>query len=54
MHSINITEPYNYHDDLQAWFIATLVMLTGKIYTGIGSSKLEAIDNLKAEFNKSN
>lgn len=47
MDTINITQV---HD--MKWFIASMVMLTGKIYTGIGSTKIEAIDNLAKEFNK--
>jgi hypothetical protein len=44
MKTINITKV---RDD---WFIATMVMESGKIYQGIGSSKWSAINELKKEF----
>lgn len=47
MQSINITQVND-----QNWYIATLIMLSGKIYQGFGRTKLEAIDDLIIEFNK--
>ena len=46
MKTINITTV------MSDWFIATLVMESGKIYQGIGSSKRSAIDELIREFFK--
>jgi len=46
MHSINITQV---HD--QDWYIATLTTLSGKIYNGYGKTKLEAIQDLKNNYN---
>ena len=46
MKTINITEVRS------DWFIATMVMESGKIYQGIGSSKRSAIEELKKEFMK--
>ena len=46
MKTINITEVRS------DWFIATMVMESGKIYQGIANSKRSAIEELKKEFMK--
>lgn len=46
MKTINITEVRS------DWFIATMIMESGKIYQGIGISKRSAIEKLKEEFMK--
>jgi hypothetical protein len=47
MQSINITQVNGSN-----WYIAVLKTITGKSYIGFGTSKIDAIENLKIEFNK--
>jgi hypothetical protein len=46
MDTINITEVRS------DWFVASMLMIGGKRYVGIGKTKVEAIESLKTEFNK--
>jgi hypothetical protein len=47
MDTITITQVHDHH-----WFVASMVMLSGKIYTGIGETKEIALDHLIESFNK--
>jgi hypothetical protein len=48
MDKINITEVR------PDWFIASMVMLGGKIYNGFGIDKVKAVEDLIASYKKEN